>query len=219
MKAANCRAASDKWQNLRHSLKIRPYFWISGLAFWIFWIWIAANTPYGLDDWKWGIPLGIEELVTASLNSRYIGNTLEVIVSRSFLLKTLLMGTMETLIPLLSVLLIQRWRETEGEAAASDCFLVLMLVLANLVYLTLPQIIRAQTYGWVAGFSNYGLAAFLLVVSQGILLDGKDPAQKHGLGFYVVSMFVGLITQLVLENITIFMVALAVFAVLIQLFK
>ena len=218
MKAANCRASSDKWQNLRHILKTRPYFWISALAFWIFWIWIAANTPYGLDDWKWGIPLGIEELVTASLNSRYVGNALEVIVSRSFLLKTLLMGTMETLIPLLSVLLVQRWRETEGEAAASDCFLVLMLVLANLVYLTLPQIIRAQTYGWVAGFSNYGLAAFLLVLSQGILLDGKDPTQKHGLGFFVVSMFVGLITQLVLENITIFMVALAVFAVLIQLF-
>lgn len=191
---------------------------MSALAFWIFWIWIAANTPYGLDDWKWGVPTGIEELLTASLNSRYVGNALEVTVSRSFLLKTLLMGTIEALIPLLSVLLVQHWRESEGKETADDRFSVLQLVLANLIYLTLPQMVRAQTYGWIAGFSNYGLAAFLLLVSQGILLDGKDPAKKHGLGFLAISFFVGVITQLVLENITIFMVGLAVFAVLVQLF-
>ena len=179
---------------------------------------MAGNTPYAIDDWKWGVPTGIEELISASLNSRYVGNALEVTVSRSFLLKTLLIGTLETLIPLLGVLLVQRWRETEGEEAADDRFLALLLVLANLIYLTLPQIVRAQTYGWIAGFSNYGLAAFLLIVSQGILLDGKDPTRKHRAGFLVVSIFVGLITQLVLENITIFMVALAVFAVLVQLF-
>ena len=178
---------------------------------------MAANTPYGLDDWKWGVPTGLEELITGSLNNRYVGNALEVTVSRSFLLKTLLMGTMETLIPLLGVLLVQRWRKTEGEEVADDRFQTLLLVLANLIYLTLPQMVRAQTYGWVAGFSNYGLAALLLIISQGILLDGKDPAKKHGLSFLAVSLVVGLITQLVLENITIFMVALAAFAVLVQL--
>ncbi len=217
MRTANCCTFSDLWQNLQHRIRQRPYFFVSALAFWLFWLWVAGNTPYGLDDWEWGVPIGLEQLKTASLNSRYVGNAFEVTVSRSFLLKTLLIGTVETLIPLLSVLLVQRWRETEGEEIAKDRFLVLLLVLANLIYLTLPQIVRAQTYGWVAGFSNYGLSAFLLVVSQGILLDGKNPTRNHSLCFLAVSLFVGLITQLVLENITIFMVFLAVFAVLVQL--
>lgn len=193
-------------------------FHAAAFAFWIFWLYLAANTPYGLDDWKWGIPLGLEELKTASLNSRYVGNALEVTVSRSRFLKAFLMGTMETLIPFLSVLLVQRWRTVEGEEPAEDRFLALQLVLANLIYLTLPQEVWRQTYGWIAGFSNYGLAAFLLVLSQGILLDGRDPGKKHSFGFLIVSFLIGLMVQLVLENVTIFMVAFAAFAVLAQLF-
>jgi len=213
-----CCTFSDLWQNLRNRIRKKPLFISGAFIFWLFWLYLAANTPYGLDDWQWGIPIGLEELKTASLNSRYVGNLLEVIVSRSFVLKTLLMGTLETLIPLLSVLLVQRWRKTEGKEAADDRFLAFLLLLANLIFLTLPREVWAQTYGWVAGFSNYGLAAFLLIISQGILLEGKDPARKHSLGFLAVSLFVGLITQLVLEYITIFMVALAVFAVVYQLF-
>ena len=211
--------SSGLWQDLRHRIRKRPYFFAAALVFWLFWLWMAGNTPYGLDDWQWGVSIGLEELKTGSLNNRYFGNALEVTVSRSFVLKTLLMGTMEAFIPLLSVMLVQRWRETRGEAAADDRFLVLLLVLANLIYLTLPREVRAQTYGWVAGFSNYGLAAFMLIISQGILLDGRNPAEKHSLGFLAVSFLVGVLTQLVLENITIFMVGLAVFAVLVQLIE
>lgn len=217
MKTMNCCICSGSWENLRLRLRQRPCFCITAFAFWLFWLFLSANTPYGLDDWQWGIPIGLEELKTASLNSRYAGNLLEVIVSRSFFLKTLLMGTLETLIPYLSVLLVQRWRETEEKEGADDRFLALQLVLANLIFLTLPREVWAQTYGWVAGFSNYGLAAFMMVVSQGVLLDGKDPQKKHSMGFVVFSLLVGLLTQLVLENITIFMVVLAAFAVLYQL--
>lgn len=217
MKTMNCCICSGLWENLRLRLRQRPCFCITAFAFWLFWLFLSANTPYGLDDWQWGIPIGLEELKTASLNSRYAGNLLEVIVSRSFFLKTLLMGTLETLIPYLSVLLVQRWRETEEKEGADDRFLALQLVLANLIFLTLPREVWAQTYGWVAGFSNYGLAAFMMVVSQGVLLDGKDPQKKHSMGFVVFSLLVGLLTQLVLENITIFMVVLAAFAVLYQL--
>ncbi len=194
------------------------FFYAVVFAFWLFWLYLAANTPYGLDDWKWGIPLGLEELKTASLNSRYVGNALEVTVSRSRFLKTLLMGTMETLTPLFSVMLVQRWRTTEGEKPADDRFLTVQLVLANLIYLTLPQEVWRQTYGWIAGFSNYGLAAFLLVISQGILLDGREPGNQHSAGFILVSLLFGVMVQLVLENVTIFMVFFATFAVLAQLF-
>jgi len=215
----SCCISSNLWQDLCHRIRKKPYFFAATLVFWLFWLWLAGNTPYGLDDWQWGVSAGLEELKTASLNSRYFGNALEVTVSRSFVLKTLMMGTMESSIPFLSVLLVQRWWEIGGEEEADDRFLVLLLALANLIYLTLPREVRAQTYGWVAGFSNYGLAAFMLIISQGILLDGRDPAEKHSLGFLAVSFLVGVLTQLVLENITIFMVGLAVFAVLVQLIE
>ena len=209
---------SDLLKNLMKRIRQRPYFCTCAFVFWLFWLYLAANTPYGIDDWQWGIPIGLEELKTASLNSRYVGNLLEVIVSRSFLLKTLLMGSLEALIPLLSVLLIQRWREMQGEETADDFFLTVQLALGNAIFLTLPREVWAQTYGWVAGFSNYGLAAFLMVLSQGILLEGKNHQKKHSMGFLAFSLFIGLITQLVLENITLFMVALAAFAVIYQLF-
>lgn len=217
MRTTNCCTFSASWENLRHRIEKKPLLCATALLFWLFWLWQANHTPYGLDDWQWGVSIGLEQLKTASLNSRYAGNALEVIVSRSKMLKTLLMGSMEALTPLFSVLLVQHWRKTQGEGPASDRFLALLLVMANLVYLTLPREIRAQTYGWVAGFSNYGFSAFLLVISQGILLSGRKPDKKHSLGYLFFSFFIGLITQLVLENITIFMVALAVFAALAQL--
>lgn len=213
----NYRSVFSLGDNLQNRIRERPIFHAAAFAFWLFWLYLAANTPYGLDDWKWGIPLGLEELKTASLNSRYVGNALEVTVSRSRFLKTVLMGTMETLTPLLSVMLVQRWQTTEGERSADDRFLAFQLVLANLIYLTLPQEVWRQTYGWIAGFSNYGLAAFLLVISQGIMLDGREPEKKHSAGFVLACFLIGVIVQLVLENVTIFMVFFAAFAVLAQL--
>ena len=214
----NYRSVFSLRDNLQNRIRERPFFYAAVFVSWLFWLYLAANTPYGLDDWKWGIPLGLEELKTASLNSRYVGNALEVTVSRSRFLKTFLMGTMETLTPFLSVMLVQRWRTTEGERPADDRFLAFQFVIVNLIYLTLPQEVWRQTYGWIAGFSNYGLAAFLLVVSQGIMLDGREPGKKHSAGFVLACFLIGVMVQLVLENVTIFMVFFGMFAVLEQLF-
>ena len=57
--------------------------------FLIFYLWLAAQIPYTDDDWDWGLPVGIQQLVTASLNSRYAGNGLVVLLTRSVFLKTL----------------------------------------------------------------------------------------------------------------------------------
>lgn len=213
----NCCTFSGSSEDQQHRIRKIPYFWTAALLFWLFWLWISRNVPYGIDDWQWGVSAGLEHLKTASLNSRYVGNALEVIVSRSKLLKTLLIGTMEALIPLLSVLLVQRWQEMQGVETADDRFPAFLLTMANLIWLTLPREVWAQTYGWVAGFSNYGLAAFLLVISQGILLEGENPAKKHSLGFLALSLVVGLMTQLVLESLTVFMVALGIFSLFVQL--
>ena len=59
------------------------------ISIWIFYMWILSETPYEIDDWSWGISEGWHALVTGELNGRYLSNLLEVIVSRSPLMKTL----------------------------------------------------------------------------------------------------------------------------------
>ena len=57
--------------------------------------------PYSGDDWDWGLSIGLRHLLTADINSRYFGNLIIVLMSRSPLLKTLIMGSASALIPVL----------------------------------------------------------------------------------------------------------------------
>ncbi len=189
---------------MRSRLLKSPVFYSTAFAFWLFYLWLSRNTPYGIDDWQWGVSIGLEQLKKASLNGRYFGNLCEVIVSRSVLLKTLIIGSLETMIPLFSVLLVRRFCELEKIDSGDDKSQACQLLLANTIFLTLPRAVWQQTYGWVAGFSNYGLAAFMLLVCQGLLLDNRIPRKHYSKGYLVICLLIGLGTQLVLENITIF---------------
>lgn len=50
--------------------QIRIVFFVSLL----YYLWLAAQIPCCQDDWDWGLPIGIQQLADASLNSRYVGN-------------------------------------------------------------------------------------------------------------------------------------------------
>ena len=65
-------------------------------------LYIAWKVPYTHDDWDWGLPVGVERLVTAGLNSRYGGTALVLAMTRSQLMKTLVMGAGMFLIPWLA---------------------------------------------------------------------------------------------------------------------
>ena len=65
-------------------------------------LYIAWNVPYTHDDWDWGLPVGVERLVSAGLNSRYAGTALVLAMTRSQLFKTLVMGGGMFLVPWLA---------------------------------------------------------------------------------------------------------------------
>ena len=91
--------------------KIAAHIFIYSV-FMAFCIWMAAQIPYTHDDWDWGISNGIEQLLGATLNARYVGNFFVVIMTRSKFLKTLIMGMGYFLIPYgLSSLAV--WKQTE----------------------------------------------------------------------------------------------------------
>ena len=62
------------------------------MVIWLFFVWIISRTPYGIDDWSWGTSGGVEDFLSGRLNGRYVGNLLEIMVSRSQFLKTILIG-------------------------------------------------------------------------------------------------------------------------------
>lgn len=122
--------------------------------FLLFWLALAACVPYAHDDWDWGLEQGLEQWLTCSLNSRLVGNFFVVIMTRSVLVKVLVLGGGMFAIPLLLALL----------AARGDREKLLPLFLAaNAVVLLMPVNIWRQSYGWVSGFANYGVSAVLFL--------------------------------------------------------
>ena len=58
-----------------------------------FYFWLVAQIPYTHDDWDWGLDIGLQQLFTANLNARYAGNFFEVVMTRSELLRILIVGS------------------------------------------------------------------------------------------------------------------------------
>ena len=194
-----------------------PRLWLSVLGIWLFYLWIISETPYEIDDWSWGISEGWRALLTGELNGRYLSNLLEVVVTRSSLLKTLLIGTLAALLPLLSTLLCLQLNDAERACKVGlkqREFALPVFLLAALLFLVLPVPVWRQTYGWIAGFSNFGFAGIILLAYQAILMralwfDSSTPKTV----FAGVFLF-GVGMQLVLENVTIYALAVTVFIVL-----
>ena len=176
-------------------------------CFWLFSLWMFSKTPYGIDDWSWGIPKGKEYLITGSLNGRYLGNLLEIIVSRSELLKTVIIGTMAALLPALSVELLLDW-EKKGEERIIQEYIEngrpVLLLAACLLYMTIPMSVWRQTYGWIAGFSNFGLSAVLILVYQLVVLQLWNNDTPIDLASVFALLTFGVAIELVLENVSIY---------------
>ena len=183
-----------------------PLFYILLFSSFLLYIWIFSRTPYGQDDWWWGIDFGMHALLTGNINSRYLGNLLEVIVTRSEFLKAVLHGLIAAFIPFFVVVLIRSntWPNPVLNGKA-DRLPETVLLLSNTLFLTLPIDVWKDTYGWIAGFSNYGfavffLAAFQLLISRLFLHDEPNLSVPAGIGYFIF----GLCIQLVLENMTIY---------------
>ena len=173
----------------------------------VFYVWLAAQIPYCHDDWDWGLPVGIQQLLTANLNSRYAGNLIEVILTRSVLLKNVTMGLVFTLLPFSTAVLISRaFFENDRKTR-----LLIPMLMGNILMLTVPLTIWQQTFGWVAGFSNFVVSALFLVFWQ-LLLNRFRNIEKTTLLRTVLLFLFGAVMQLFLENLTVYVMLLTTVA-------
>jgi len=174
----------------------------------VFYLWMAAQIPYTHDDWDWGIPMGLQYLLTANINSRYVGNFCVVVMTRSELLKTLMMGSVCFLIPYS----LARFAEKELSAITPTSRMILFAV-CNCFFLSMDTVLWRQTYGWVSGFANFAISSvfLLLWIYEIQRAVAEDFAWEKDSGFKIAAYFlVSLCGQLFLENVAIYCVLTAI---------
>lgn len=187
------------------SLRNRNIYFIY-LAVLAFYIWMAAQIPYTGDDWDWGSAVGMEQFLHATVNSRYVGNFFEVVMTRSEFLKVAFMGVSYFLIPFL----LMRIAAKDRGIMEPDRQLLLFL-LCNCLILTMNHVMWREVYGWTAGFANFGISALFLLLWLKELLKAFDgePKVNNSPGRVLLYLVAGFCGQLFIENLAIYCVLLA----------
>lgn len=187
----------------------RKWHWLVYSIIAVFYFWMAAQIPYTHDDWDWGLDIGLHQLLYATVNSRYVGNFFEVIMTRSELLKILIMGSGYFLIPLCLSKIAASLHPHKGENLVFSYFL-----LCNFLLFTMQRIIWRQVYSWVAGFANFGISAIFMMPWLNELSWSFQPvkqAPKHSLPHVFFLFTMSFCSQLFIENLAFFHVLLGLF--------
>lgn len=170
-------------------------------AFLLFWIYIAFSVPYTHDDWDWGLEVGLRQWLTGAVNSRFAGNFFVVLMTRSEILKTAIMGgCMFGLAVLLALL------------SRGGTFLGRYLA-GNLLMLSIPLRIWRQTFGWVSGFANFVISAVLLL-GWLLLLERVQSPEKEKKACAAILFVYTLILCLFIENLALLLLGLSLLAVI-----
>lgn len=188
--------------------KIRKHIWpwcIFILAAAVFYIWIAYQIPYTHDDWDWGLAPGIEHLTTADINSRYAGNAVEVLITRSFALKTVVMGLVFALMVFSSTKNAYLFLSGETKSKIDFKTTTCAFLFANCIFLCMPSYIWGQTNGWVAGFANFVMSALAMLIFFRLLFErgSSHLSKKRKVTSAVLHFVFGVIIQLFIENLTV----------------
>ena len=168
-----------------------------------FYLWYACQLPYTHDDWDWGINSGMQHLLNADVNSRYAGNLFEVLVTRSVLLKDLAISLIMTGIPLCAVSFALRFSGTE---LSEPLTAPVLLIAATILQLATIPLIWQETYGWIAGFSNFTVSALMLSAYHILLAKGLCSPSRASVRSVPALFLFGLALQLFLENVTVYVV-------------
>ena len=188
----------------------RAVRWAVLLTFLACCLFIAWNVPYTQDDWAWGTQVGVERWLSSELNNRYVGTFFVLVMTRSQLLKTLIMGGTMFLLPLLAAALVDR---RDGEDRLP------LAMLAGAALFSMPMVTWRQTFGWVSAFANYVLggaaALVLLLLWRRVLRDGMPRWEGPVLAAALFPL--SLAAQLFVEHLTAILLGAALLVAILSL--
>lgn len=195
-----CIDADYKWgndsMNVFRQKKNTGYYYFVLLAV-IFLL--SLLFPYSGDDWAWGSVYGLERLKAgfAGYNGRYFGNLIVLVLTRSNLLKALVMSLCITGI----VVLLNELTERQ------ECGLWMIL----LMFVFMPVPLLSQGIVWTSGFSNYVTSTFLTLVYIYCVKNISRERPRTNRKAIVPLFFLGVMNALIVENMTIFNVMLGLY--------
>lgn len=198
-------------------LKNHKFLIASVIVMFVFYLWMACQIPYTHDDWDWGLNIGLNHLLTADINNRFSGNFIEVVITRSVIAKSLVMAFVFTFIPFVATLFASKVIYL-NESDHADLFSAGVFGAANILILFIPVDVWQQTNGWIAGFSNFVVSGLSLVLFFFILArSASSEVGKKGYVFRVILyVLFGILSQLFLENLTVFFFIFAVVFVILK---
>lgn len=151
--------------------------------------------PYSGDDWAWGSSIGLNRLYNgfANYNGRYLGNIIVLLLTRSNILKSIVMSITIVCIAYGIMCFINK----ENKKIFWISLLLIFLI---------PTNILAQGIVWTSGFTNYAIPVLLIVVYlnifKNIFTDSEDYEINGKLSF--ITLLLGFSNALFMENITIY---------------
>lgn len=172
------------WKMIRYGV----LFLLLALLCWLF--------PYTGDDWAWGSQIGLDRLDVwfSDYNGRYVGNLIVLVMTRSNVLKTLVMAFCLTGI----VYLIERISRRRWAFYVSCVALVLI-----------PKLILRQAVVWTAGYSNYVVSLFLTLIFIAYAYPiFQETKPKCRLWHSIPLLVLGIISALIVEHLTIYDIVL-----------
>lgn len=189
--------------------KHRGFLSLFFVAIFILYFYLAYNTPLTHDDWTWATSDGMDRLKNwfKDYNGRYLGNIIEIVLTRVYLKRIFIMALFSTLLVILTA-----YRSKENPA--------LNYILSLLLFLTVPVNMISQTYAWVAGFSNYITSIVLVLIYLAVIrniFEAVSPKYKIWMTLAVIPL--GIATTLIVEHVTIYVIVMALYVIIFSFIK
>ena len=159
---------------------------------------------YTGDDWAWGSDIGLSRLNTffKNYNSRYMGNLIVLLLTRSNILKGLVIGT--TLFGIITLL----YKTINNKRFD-------LLLISSALVLNTPKLIFREAISWTSGFSNYATSTFLMLIYFYYIKDIQTTKISNRFNIKTILLFIlGLISCLFMENFTIYILLLSLFTII-----
>ncbi|MBO7217458.1 MAG: hypothetical protein J6V50_02020 [Clostridia bacterium] len=184
------------------------FYIISGLAIALFAV-LAFFFPYTGDDWAWGSSIGIERLKTFfdNYNGRYLGNFVILAISRSKLLKVIVMAVSYYL----TCLLCYKYASHKNNV---------ILLFSIALFFIMPRTVFMQSVVWASGYANYVPSAIISMIYILMIRNIAGDTVPHYQKFlFIATFFMGFVGAPFIENIAIFNLCLGAAVILYALIK
>lgn len=169
---------------------------------------LAFLFPYSGDDWAWGSSIGLERLSSgfANYNGRYLGNILVILLTRSNLLKSVIVSITVVGIAYGSMRFINKENK-----------IIFWLVLAFICLM--PTTVLSQGLVWTSGFTNYAVPTLFIIVYMNIFKDIEQEDYMQRNWMPVLTFVLGVSNALIMENISLYNVFISFIFIIYTYYK